>query len=220
MRAKRKMTAADSSARKRSREAASTIPEADGTAAVAAQVIVDDDVDLGLSSDIKGIVSALEHLRQKAKSDELRRNEEIINSVARELKCLVDESKAKAEKERQNFIKTATKACKECEVSLKEEAAKFQALYEKFCKDKNLHIQTYEEIYARFEDSKEKLILRYDQQKKKDKASLMDLQFNCAEKLAVAEEMVKKKKQEANSLNILRKTIGSFLKNSSDDDLE
>eukprot|EP01018_Ginkgo_biloba_P018622 Gb_23674 [translate_table: standard] len=177
--------------KKRSREAIKTGP-ADVNRG-------EDDLDLNLSSDIKGIISALQQIRDKAQKDGQKRTEEIINGVSSEVKSILDEAKLKCEKERQNFIKAATKTCKECENALKSESVKFQCAYDKFCKEKASHLQNYKgkennmtritifgclEIFSKFEDEKEKLLIRYEQQSKKHTCLFVPL-FELASKTAV-----------------------------------
>ncbi|VVA24465.1 PREDICTED: DNA ligase [Prunus dulcis] len=102
---------------------------------------LDLDLDLDLSNDLKGIMSALHQIREKAHNDGLKKNEETISSVAAEVRSVIDDLKSKVEKDRQSFAKSLSKSSKECENCLKTETAKFQALYEKFCKDQANHLQ-------------------------------------------------------------------------------
>ncbi|GMY37344.1 DNA ligase 1 [Fagus crenata] len=159
---------------------------------------VEDEFDLDLSSDIKGIMSVLNQIREKAQKDGQKKNEETISSVASEIKSVMDELKSKFEKDRQSFAKTLSKSSKECENSLKNETARFQALYEKFSKEKVSHLQALKG--------------------KRERSMIAEQEKACGEKIAQLEESLKKKKQDDKTFSILRKTLGSFLGNASDED--
>ncbi|KAF3451174.1 hypothetical protein FNV43_RR07581 [Rhamnella rubrinervis] len=176
------------------------------------------DFDLDLSNDIKGIMSALHLIREKAQKDGQKKNEETISSVASEIKSMVDELKSKFEKDRQTFAKALSKSSKECENCLKNETAKFQELYQKFCKEKATHLQALKDTISKFEEEKERLFMRYEQLRKKEKSMISEQEKVCAEKIAHLEESLKKKKQDDKTFSILRKTLGSFLDNASDED--
>ncbi|KAF6170069.1 hypothetical protein GIB67_010095 [Kingdonia uniflora] len=178
----------------------------------------DDDFDPDLSSDIKGIISALQQIKDKAQKDGQKKNEETIGSVAADIKCMLDDAKSKLEKDRQNFVKALSKSSKECEVYLKDESAKFQALYDKFCKEKIAHLHAFKDIFSKFEDEKEKLFARYEQQRKKEKNMLSELEKSFAEKVAAAEDSLKRKKKDDKCFNMLRKSLGTFLGSGSDED--
>ncbi|XP_071736176.1 meiosis-specific protein ASY3-like [Rutidosis leptorrhynchoides] len=178
----------------------------------------EDDFDADLSSDIKGLMSALHQIKEKAQKDGQKKKDETISSVATEIRSKFDDLKSKVEKERQNFAKALSKSSKECENLLKNETAKFQTLYENFSKDKNAHLQALKDTISKYEEDKERLFLRYEQQRKKEKNMLSEHEKACATKIAELEESLKKKKQDDKTFSILRKTLGSFLDNASDED--
>ncbi|CAF1866889.1 unnamed protein product [Brassica napus] len=167
---------------------------------------ISDDLDLDVSSDLKGIMSALQQIREKAHEDGRKKKEESISSVSTEVKSKIDELKSKLEKERQNFAKALTKSSKECESLLKDEAAKFEELHHKFMKEKSDHLQGLKDIVSKFEEDKERLYMRYEQQRKKDKTMISDQEKFCAEKLAQLEESLKTKKR-----RIFKPSRGAFL---------
>ncbi|KAL1365145.1 hypothetical protein HN51_013233 [Arachis hypogaea] len=176
------------------------------------------DFDFDLSDDIKGIVSALHLIRDKAQKDGQKKNEETISSVAPEIKAMIEELRSKLEKDRLTFAKALSKSSKECESALKNETSKFQALHEKFSKDKAASLQALKDIISKFEEEKEKLFLRYEQLRKKEKNIISEQEKACNDKIAQLEESLKKKKQDDKTFSILRKTLGSFLESTSDDD--
>ncbi|CAG7907820.1 unnamed protein product [Brassica rapa] len=169
-----------------------------------------DDLDLDVSSDLKGIMSALQQIREKAQEDGRKKKEESISSVSTEVKLKIDELKSKLEKERQNFAKALTKSSKECESLLKDESAKFEELHHKFMKEKSDRLQCLKDIVSKFEEDKERLYMRYEQQRKKDKTMISDQEKFCAEKLAQLEESLKTKKR-----RIFKPSHGAFLQPSS-----
>ncbi|KAJ1292804.1 hypothetical protein BS78_01G018200 [Paspalum vaginatum] len=178
---------------------------------------VDDDSDHELDSDMKEIVSLLRHIKDKAHKDGQKKTEQAISSVATEIQTMVQDTKTKFEKDRQNFLKALSKTSKECEGLLKNEYTKFQAAHDKFSKDKAAHIQNFKDLFSKFEDDKEKLLVQYELQRKKEKVTLSELEKTFSEKIANAEESLKKMKQDDKSIHILRKSIGSFLSGDPDD---
>ncbi|CAL2251725.1 unnamed protein product [Prunus armeniaca] len=174
------------------------------------------DLDLDLSNDIKGIMSALHQIREKAHKDGLKKNEETISSVAAEVRSVIDELKSKLEKDRQSFAKSLSKSSKECENCLKTETAKFQALYEKFCKDQANHLQALKGIISNYEEEKERLCTRYEQLRKKERSLISEHEKACTDQIAKLEESLKKKKQDDRTFSVLRKTLGSFLESDED----
>ncbi|GAV75730.1 hypothetical protein CFOL_v3_19207 [Cephalotus follicularis] len=178
----------------------------------------EDDFDPDLSSDIKGIMSALQQIREKAQKDGQKKNEETIFTVASDMRSKLDELKSKFEKERQIFAKALSKSSKECENCLKNESIKFQEMYERFCKERAAHLQALKDTISKFEEDKERMFVRYDQLRKKEKSMISEHEKICADKIAQLEESLKKKKQDDKTFSILRKTLGSFLETGSDED--
>ncbi|XP_047329710.1 uncharacterized protein LOC124933032 [Impatiens glandulifera] len=209
------MSTKKASSKKRSSETAS---EALKTDKRKRGIFVEDDIDLDVSNDIKGIMSALQQIRDKAQKDGQKKNEETISSVASEVKSKLDELKTKIEKERQGFVKALLKSSKECENLLKSESTKFQNVYENFNRERATHLQTLKETISKCEQEKEKLFQRYEQQKKKEKILISEHEKACLDKIAQLEESMKKKKENGKTFSILRKTLGSFLGNASDED--
>ncbi|KAL8460430.1 hypothetical protein ACS0TY_031319 [Phlomoides rotata] len=181
-------------------------------------VVDDDDFDAAISNDIKGILSALQQIKEKTQKDGQKKNEETISSVASDIKASFDELKSKLEKERQGFAKGLSKSSKECENLLKSEAAKFQELHEKFNKEKSARLQALTDLVSKYEEEKEKLIVRYEQLRKREKNMISELEKANAARIAQLEESLKKKKQDDKTFSILRKSLGSFLGNASDED--
>ncbi|KAL6198430.1 hypothetical protein ACLB2K_028219 [Fragaria x ananassa] len=176
------------------------------------------DLDLDLSSDIKGIMSALQQIREKTHKDGLKKNEETISSVAAEVRSVIDELKSKVEKDRQSFAKSLSKSSKECENCLKIETTNFQAVYEKFCKDHANHLQTLKGIISNFEEEKERLFTRYEQLRKRERTMISEHEKACTDKISKLEESLKKKKQDNKTFSVLRKTLGSFLDDDASDE--
>ncbi|XP_062096195.1 uncharacterized protein LOC133801978 [Humulus lupulus] len=176
------------------------------------------DLDLDLDSDIKGIVSALQQIREKAHKDGQKKNEETISSVAAEIKSMIDELKSKFDKDRQGFSKALSKSSKEFENCLKNETSKFQTLYQQFCKEKATHLQVLKDIISKFEEEKERLLKRYEQMRKKEKSMMSEHEKACGDKITRLEESLKRKTQDDKTFSILRKTLGSLFENASDED--
>ncbi|KAG2410154.1 DNA ligase 1 [Vigna umbellata] len=176
------------------------------------------DLDFDLSDDIKGIVSALHLIRDKAQKDGQKKNEETISSVGFEVKSMIEGLRSKIEKDRQSITKALSKSSKEYESSLKSETTKFQALHENFCKEKTTSLQALKDIISKFEEEKEKLFVRYEQLRKKERIMISEQEKACNEKISQLEESLKKKKQDDKTFSILRKTLGSFLESTSDEE--
>ncbi|CAL5411239.1 unnamed protein product [Camellia sinensis] len=185
------------------------------------RVVAEDDFDADLSNDINGIISALQQIREKARKDGQKKNEETISSVSSEIKFKLDELKVKFEKERQSLARHFQRAQRrfdQCENLLKNETAKYQAVHEKFCKEKAAHLQALKDTISKHEEEKERLFMRYEQQRKKEKSMLSEHEKACANKIAELDESLTKKKQDDKTFSVLRKTLGSFLGNASHED--
>lgn len=209
------MSAAKSLVRKRGGVAQSEIPKPEK---VKRCLIDDDDFGTDLSSEIKGIVSALQLIKEKAHKDGQKKNEETISSVALDIKSSLDELKTRFEKDRQTLARALSKSSKECETILKNETAKFQTIYDNLCKEKAAHLQALKDTISKHEEEKEKLFIRYEHQRKKERNMIAEHEKACAKKIAELEESLKKKKQDDRTFSVLRKTLGSFLDNGSDED--
>ncbi|XP_004232868.1 meiosis-specific protein ASY3-like [Solanum lycopersicum] len=207
------MSASKSSARKRVSEP--QIPKSESKRRASA---VEDDFDAEISDDIKGIMTALKQIREKAQQDGLKKKEETISSVTSEVKSKIDELKLKLEKDRQGFAKALSKSSKECENLLKNETAKFQSIYEKFNKEKATHLQSLRDTISKYEEEKERLFMQYEQLRKKEKSMISDLEQDSRKRISELKESLKKKKQDDKAFSFLRKTLGSFLDNASDED--
>ncbi|XP_052201985.1 uncharacterized protein LOC127807860 [Diospyros lotus] len=180
------------------------------------QVVIEDDLDADLSSEIKGIVSALRLVREKAQKKGQKKNEESIWSIASEVKSRLDELQTKFEKDRKSLAKALSKSSKECENLLKNETSKFQAVHEKFCNERAAHLQALKDAISEHEEEKERLSIRYEQQRKKEKNMISEHEKTCANKIAELEASLKKK-QDDKTFNVLRRTLGSFLETASEE---
>ncbi|KAL8143392.1 hypothetical protein V2J09_016424 [Rumex salicifolius] len=121
-------------------------------------------LDNQLSSEIKGIMSALHQIKEKAQKDGQKKHDEMMSSISSEIQSMFDEMKTKIEKDRLAFAKSLAKSFKECETALKEENARFEEIHEKFSKEKTAHLQMVKDAMSKFEEEKGKLMKRYEQQ--------------------------------------------------------
>uniref|UniRef100_A0A0D9WXD1 Uncharacterized protein n=1 Tax=Leersia perrieri TaxID=77586 RepID=A0A0D9WXD1_9ORYZ len=190
-------------------------------------------------SDLKEIVCLLRLIKGGANKDGQKMCEEIITSVAADIQTMLEETKLRFEKERQNFLKVLSNTSKECDSSLSKEYIKFQETYEIFCMQKDVHVQAFRDLFSKVEVEKKALFEQYQHHRKEETATLSELDNtfsnkikhaeqslrrseldNFLEKKAHAEQSVRRMKKHDKSFIILRKSVGSFLEFGSDDDFD
>ncbi|XP_021830818.1 uncharacterized protein LOC110770897 [Prunus avium] len=88
-----------------------------------------------------------------------------------------------------------------------------------FCKDQANHLQALKGIISKYEEEKERLCTRYEHLRKKERSLISEHEKACTDKIAKLKESLKKKKQDDRTFSVLRKTLGSFLDNTSDEDI-
>ncbi|TXG47384.1 hypothetical protein EZV62_026678 [Acer yangbiense] len=101
-----------------------------------------DDFDAGFSSDFKDIMSALRQIKEKAHKDGQKKIEEMISSVASEIRSKIDQLNSKLVKDRQDFAKAYSENLTECGNFLEHETAKIQEVYKKFYKEKGVNFES------------------------------------------------------------------------------
>ncbi|PUZ68957.1 hypothetical protein GQ55_2G070000 [Panicum hallii var. hallii] len=180
----------------------------------------DSDCDGGLVSDLREIVCLLRLIKGGANSDGQKMCQQIIASVAADIQTMLEETQLKFEMERHNLLKVLSNTSKECENSLNEEYSKFQETYDMFCREKDAHMQTFRDLFSEVEVEEEKLLEQYEHHKKTETTMLSELDKTFSEKIAYAEQSVRRTKKDDKSFIIFRKSIGSFLECGSDDDFD
>uniref|UniRef100_A0A453BZT6 Uncharacterized protein n=1 Tax=Aegilops tauschii subsp. strangulata TaxID=200361 RepID=A0A453BZT6_AEGTS len=99
--------------------------------------------------DLRQIACLLRLIKSGANKDRQKMCEQIIASVAANIQTMLEDTKSKFEKERQNLLKVLSGTSKEqCESSLNEEYTKLQETYEMFCEENDAHLQTFKETYS------------------------------------------------------------------------
>ncbi|PNY00275.1 hypothetical protein L195_g023551, partial [Trifolium pratense] len=71
---------------------------------------------------------------------------------------------------------------------------------------------------SKYEEEKEKLFMKYEQLRKKEKSMMSEQEKACNDKITQLEGSLKKKKKDDKTFSILRKTLGSFLEGASDEE--
>ncbi|XP_037477847.1 uncharacterized protein LOC119355173 isoform X1 [Triticum dicoccoides] len=171
-------------------------------------------------SDLRQIACLLRLIKGGANKDRQKMCEQIIASVAANIQTMLEDTKSKFEKERQNLLKVLSGTSKEqCESSLNEEYTKLQETYEMFCEENDAHLQTFKDLFSQVEVEKKKLLEQYQYQRE-ETATLSELGDTFSEKITNAKPSPKRMKQDDKSFIIFRKSIGSYLECASDDDFD
>ncbi|CAM0943725.1 unnamed protein product [Alopecurus aequalis] len=175
--------------------------------------------DGGFVSDLREIVGLLRLIKGGANKDGHKMCEQIVSSVAADIQTMLEDTKLKFEKERQNLLNGLSNTSKECESSLNEEHTKLQETYEMFCEQTDAHLQTFEDLFLQVEVEKKKLNEQYDHYRKEETSTLSELGDTFSEKTTNAKPSPKRMEDEK-SFIVFRKSIGSFLECGSDDDFD
>uniref|UniRef100_A0A0E0LJ26 Uncharacterized protein n=1 Tax=Oryza punctata TaxID=4537 RepID=A0A0E0LJ26_ORYPU len=131
------------------------------------------DSDGDFVSDLREIVCLLRLIKGGADKEAQKMCEQIIASVAADIQTMLEDTKLKFEKERQNLLKVLSNTSKEqCDSLLSKEYIKFQESYEIFCKEKDVHVQAF--------------------RGKEETATLSELDNTFSEKITHAEQSLRK----------------------------
>lgn len=171
-------------------------------------------------SDLREIASLLRLIKGVANKDGQKMCEQVIASVAADIQTMLEDTKSKFEKERQNLLKVLSNTSKECESSLTKEYTKLQETYEMFCQEKDAHLQTFKDLFSQVEVEKERLLEQYEHYRKEETNTLSELGDTFSEKITNAKPSPKRMTQDDKSFIIFRKSSGSFLECGSDDDFD
>uniref|UniRef100_A0ACD6A1I6 Uncharacterized protein n=1 Tax=Avena sativa TaxID=4498 RepID=A0ACD6A1I6_AVESA len=178
------------------------------------------DSDGDFVSDLREIVRLLRLIKGAANKDGQKMCERVIASVAADIQTMLEDTKLKFEKERQNLLKVLSNTSEEqCESSLNEEYTKLQETYEMFCEEKDAHLQTFKDLFLQVEVEKKKLLEQYEHYRKEETTTLSDL-GDTLEKITDVKPSPKRMKQDDKSFIIFRKLIGPYLECGSDDDFD
>ncbi|KAF0906246.1 hypothetical protein E2562_009250 [Oryza meyeriana var. granulata] len=118
--------------------------------------------------------------------------EQIIASVAADIQTMLEDTKLKFEKERQNLLKVLSNTSKECDSSLSKEYIKFQETYEIFSKQKDVHVQAFRDLFSKVDVEKAALLEQYQNHRKEETATLSELDNTFSEKITHAEKSLRR----------------------------
>ncbi|CDP11081.1 unnamed protein product [Coffea canephora] len=185
------------------------------------RVVIEDDFDADLSNDIKEITTALQQIREKAQKDGQKKNEETISRCIQPVFVRMDVKQCELNNtdSRIFYLSALDISCDSylscLRIAWRDFAPKYSKLVIQFVVTV---IYCSADAISKYEEEKEKLFMRYEQLRKKEKSMIAELENACASRITDLDESLKKKKQDDKTFSILRKTLGSFLDNASDED--
>uniref|UniRef100_I1Q9I9 Uncharacterized protein n=1 Tax=Oryza glaberrima TaxID=4538 RepID=I1Q9I9_ORYGL len=144
-------------------------------------------------SDLREIVCLLRLIKGGVDREGQKMCEQIIASVAADIQTMLEDTKLKFEKQRQNLLKVLSNTSKEqCDNSLSKEFIKFQESYEIFCKEKDVHVQAFRDLFSKVEVEKKALLEQFENHRKEETATLSELDNTFSEKITRAEQSLRK----------------------------
>ncbi|XP_052162981.1 uncharacterized protein LOC127780065 [Oryza glaberrima] len=151
------------------------------------------DSDGDFVSDLREIVCLLRLIKGGVDREGQKMCEQIIASVAADIQTMLEDTKLKFEKQRQNLLKVLSNTSKEqCDNSLSKEFIKFQESYEIFCKEKDVHVQAFRDLFSKVEVEKKALLEQFENHRKEETATLSELDNTFSEKITRAEQSLRK----------------------------
>eukprot|EP00850_Spirogloea_muscicola_P017423 SM000149S01358 [mRNA] locus=s149:222954:224336:- [translate_table: standard] len=171
-------------------------------------------------ADVQGILGVLQHVRKKAKTDVQKRNEELMNNVKAHITGLIEDAIARSDGERLNFVKSTSRVCKEFEAKLRKEMEVLKLHCSTVEQEMKGRQRAQEELLNKLKDLKQKLQASYDHQRKREKEALARLEEDAMSRINEAHNSMQKAKEDVRSFDVLRKSIGTFMKENSDEDEE
>uniref|UniRef100_A0ACD5XDC9 Uncharacterized protein n=1 Tax=Avena sativa TaxID=4498 RepID=A0ACD5XDC9_AVESA len=155
----------------------------------------DSDSDGDFVSDLREIACLLRLIKSGANEDEQKMCQQVVSSVAADIQTMLEDTKLKFEKERQNLLKVLSSTSKECESSLNEEYTKLQETYEMFSEEKDAQLQSFKDLFLQVEVEKKELLEQYEHYRKEETATLSELGDTFSEKIADVKSSPKRMKQ-------------------------